>query len=159
MSGLYTNIILMTTIFLYSSFYDQVRHNPIYIQADELEDAIDSNIEMFQYPTHQYPLTYEEQRGARVKELKSHYEQQDLSSDEGSNEYAIVRGLPEDDSDDEIEPLPRGSQHYAQQGDEGNNEYTIVRGLVDDEIEPVSIEPRGSQQDSNIYDSISKDTI
>ena len=111
----------MMTIFLYSSFYDQVRHNPIYIQADELEDAIDSNNEMFQYPTHQYPLTYEEQRGARVKELKSHYEQQDLSGDEGSNEYAIVLGL-EDDPD-------------------------------------VSIEPRGSQLDSNIYNSISKDTI
>ena len=118
----------MTTIFLYSSFYDQVRHNPINIQADELADAIDSNNEMFQYPTHQYPLTqeYEEQRGARVKELKSHYEQQDLSGDEGRNEYAIVRGLEDDH---------------------------------DDEIEPVSIEPRGSQPDSNIYDSISKDTL
>ena len=116
----------MKTIFLYSSFYDQVRHNPIYIQADELEDAIDSNNEMLQYPTHQYPLTYEEQRGARVKELKSQYEQQDLSGDEGSNEYAIVRGLEDD---------------------------------PDNEIEPVSIEPRGSQQDSNIYDSIPKDTI
>ncbi len=90
---------------------------------------------MFEFPDDsEYPLTTEwhEQKGAKIRELKTVYQTQtdardneSFSDGDGSNEYAVV--------------------------ERGNTEtYTIV--------EPVSMESKSEDGLSNLYESIPKVT-
>ena len=97
--------------YFYRSVYDQVGHNPLYFDINDLDDLENQNHFDLPNADSDFPLTteWQNQRGAKIRDLKANFEGNEKDVDgpdfsdaesTGSNDYVITqeRGTQEIES-------------------------------------------------------------